>query len=312
VTEPELSMILPTNGLEPIRVVLGKLREQTAADRIELLIVTPAETAAEVAEEVNGFLATRVVEFDTPRSAAAARAAGVRAARAPVVAMVETHCFPEPDWAAALIDAHREPVAAVGPVVDNENPERPSSWATLFIDYAEWLAPAERGLVDHLPGHNTSYKRDLLVGYGDRLEEMLEAETILHWDLRARGERLLLEPRARVWHRNVTRWSAAIDDHFQMGRTFGAARARRWPAPRRALYSASAPLILLVRLRRILAEIRRTGRGDIIPRALPMMLSALASHAVGESVGYLAGPGRSMSRMAPYEIHRDRYVAGAS
>jgi hypothetical protein len=202
-------------------------------------------------------------------------------------------------------------VAAVGPVIENENPERPSSWSNLFIDYAEWLAPVERGLVDHLPGHNTSYKRDLLLGYGDRLEEMLEAEAILHWDPRARGERLLLEPRARVWHRNVTRWRSAVNDHFQHGRCFGAARARLWPAPRRALYSAALPLILLVRLRRIVADFRRTGHGDILPRALPIMFATLLSHAVGESLGYVAGPGRSMSRMAPYELHRDRYVAGA-
>jgi hypothetical protein len=59
VADPELSMILPTDGLEPIRVVLGKLRAQTAADRIELLVVTPAETATRVAEAADGFLASR-------------------------------------------------------------------------------------------------------------------------------------------------------------------------------------------------------------------------------------------------------------
>ena len=52
--------------------------------------------------------------------------------------------------------------------------------------------------VDYLPGHNSSYKRDVLLGYGDRLESMMESETVLHWDLRAKGHRLYLS-RQREW-----------------------------------------------------------------------------------------------------------------
>src|SRR5215211_1665334 len=78
-----LSVILPTDGLDPIRRVLGDLRDQTAAEMIELIVVTPRETAAEVANGAGdaGFPAHRVVEFDTRRSAAGARAAGVRPGR---------------------------------------------------------------------------------------------------------------------------------------------------------------------------------------------------------------------------------------
>src|SRR5215210_3876668 len=75
---PALSVILPTDGLDPIRRVLGDLRDQTAAETIELIVVTPRETAAEVANGAGDadFPALRVVEFDTRRSAAGARGSG--------------------------------------------------------------------------------------------------------------------------------------------------------------------------------------------------------------------------------------------
>src|SRR5205823_2114181 len=123
-------------------------------------------------------------------------------ASAPVVVFCEDHAFPEPGWAVALIDAHRGPYAAVGPVIVNANPRSLISDADCLIGYGPWLHPSPGGEMSHLPGHNSSYKRASLLEYGDRLPSMLEAETVLHWDLRARGLRLYLEPRARLAHTN--------------------------------------------------------------------------------------------------------------
>jgi len=54
------------------------------------------------------------------------------------------------------------------------------------------MDPAPAGFVDYLPGHNTSYKRELLLGYGADLDSMMEGETSLHWDLRSKGHKLYL------------------------------------------------------------------------------------------------------------------------
>lgn len=62
-------------------------------------------------------------------STAEARAAGIRQANAPVVAFVEDHSYPDPDWAERLIEAHRKLWAAVGPVMMvNANPATMISW----------------------------------------------------------------------------------------------------------------------------------------------------------------------------------------
>ena len=93
----------------------------------------------------------------------------MREASAPIVVFTEDHCFPEPEWAAALLARHAEPWAAVGPVLRNANPETTVSWADLLIAYGPWLAPGVAGPKDHLPGHNSSYKTSVLREYGDRL-----------------------------------------------------------------------------------------------------------------------------------------------
>ena len=307
--DPQLSVILVTDGLELVGEVLTHLQAQTTRDEIELVLVTPRGSVdGNVSQELEGFHSARVINADTRASAPAARAAGIAAARAPVIVMSETHCFPAPNWGQALIEAHRGPWAAVGPEIDNENPDRPGSWANLFVDYATWIAPASRGPAEDLPGHNSSYKRDLLLAYGEELPRMLESESILHWDLRSQGHRLYTETRAKVRHRNITRVMPALVEHFHNGRCFGGLRARNWHPLRRALYVAASPLVPVIRLRRILREARRSNRPDILPGALPMMVSSLLAHAAGELTGYAIGSGEAARAMVTYELDRNTYV----
>ncbi len=246
-----------------------------------------------------------------PTSTTRARAEGVRAACAPVVAFVEDHAFPAPGWAEALMERHEDGEwTAVGPVIANANPRSVTSWANLLIEYAPWLEPQEGGEREHLPGHNGSYKRDVLVSYGDALEAMLDAESVLHWDLRARGHRLYLEPKARTFHQNFSVASSSAALRFNGGRLFAAARARGWPAWRRVLFALAGPLIPAVRLARITREVMKPGRQRRqLARALPALTVGLVFDGAGEVVGYALGPGRSMAILSDMEFHRRRYLA---
>jgi hypothetical protein len=307
---PELSAIIATDGLAIMRRTFDALMAQTARDRLELVIVSPAGSIGD--EELAGldrFHSVQVVERDTPASTSAARAAGIRAASAPVVALVETHVFPQPGWAAALIEAHRGPWTVVGPLIDNENPG-PASWGNLFVDYSPWLVGLDGGEMTHVAGHNATYKREALLRYWDDLDWAFEAETVMHWEMHDRGERIYCEPRAVILHRNVSRFGPGIVEHFYNGQCFGGIRSRNWSLARRALYALASPIFPLLRLWRIGGDVRRMGRLGVLPGALPMMAAALAWHAAGECVGYVRGRGRAGQAMARFELYRDRYVAG--
>lgn len=313
--DPAMSVVVITpDGYETISAVLHHIRAQSVTEQLEIVIVAPTFDALPLhAPALNGFHGVRVVPFAAVASStAAARAAGVQAAHASIVAFVEDHCLPQPGWAAALIAAHREPWAAVGPAIGNANPCNAVSWANLLIEYSPWMKPVTAGPVEHLPGHNSSYKRTVLLAYGSALETMLESESILHWDLRAKGLGLLLEPAAVALHVNFSTVAASTGLRFHGGRMFAAARARRWSFARRIAYAAAAPLIPLVRLRRIVAQVRRR-RSPALPAAtFPALALLLAWDAAGEMAGYLLGAGAEARRGGEFEFHRDRREVGVA
>lgn len=309
---PDMSVIVITpDDFTSIRKTIGRIKAQNVRERLEIVIAAPSESALHLNEaDLEGFHGFTVVEVGSMASTARARAAGVRAASAPVVAFVEDHAFPVKGWAEALIAAHRQPWAAVGPVIANANPRTLTSWVNLVIEYAPWLDPCPGGRAEHLPGHNGSYKRAVLLDYGATLESMLDAESILHWDLRAKGHELYLEPAARTFHQNFSATFPSAPLRFNGGRLFAASRARHWPALRRLLYCAGAPVIPFVRLGRIMRELRKPGRRrDLLPRILPLLVAALAVDAAGEMVGYALGEGDAMRKLSAMEFHRHRYLA---
>jgi Glycosyl transferase family 2 len=303
-------VILTPDRFGTISKTLTHLAVQNVAAQLEIVIVAPSARELELNEtNLRDFHSFVVVETGPVVSTANARAAGVRAASSAIVAFAEDHSFPAPGWAEALIARHREDWAAVGPAMANANPRSLTSWANLLIEYSEWLDPSPSGEREHLPGHNSSYKRSLLLEYGDQLAQMLDAESILHWDLRRKRHRLYLEGLARTFHENFSRPLPCIPLRFNGGRLFAAARSRGWPVWRRALFVLASPIIPLLRFVRITRELFPSGRPrHLLPRIGPALLAGLVVDGAGELFGYALGPGNAMARLSDMEFHRERYV----
>jgi len=310
-THPEMSVVIVTpDRYETIRKTIQHLRSQKARDQLEVVIVAPSKDGLSlIEEEVIDFFHLRIVEVGPIDSTAKARAAGIRQASAPVIAFVEDHSYPAPGWAETLIAVHRKPWAAVGPVMHNANPEKRTSWADMLISYGRWLDPTPEGMIDFLPGHNSSYKRAILLEYGPALEEMLEAESVLHWDLGAKGHQLYLSPAAKIFHVNFARFSSWLAVQFYSGRLFASTRVRHWSFLRRFFYFTSSPLIPLVRLLRIMRELRQPGRPrNLLLSILPTLAIGLILNGTGEMIGYIFGVGNAMEKSSDMEFHRYRYL----
>lgn len=312
VRSPAMSVVVITpDCYATIRRTIKHLRAQNVCASLEILIVAPSSEKLDLdASEMRSFLRYKVVEVGHMSSTARARAEGARRSSAPIVAFAEDHAFPAPGWAEALINRHREDWAAVGPVMSNANPRSMTSWANLLIEYAQWLDPSEGGEREHLPGHNGSYKREMLLQYGDRLEAMMDAESILHWDLRAKGHRLYLEPKARTFHQNFTARTPSLTLRFNGGRLFASSRAQGWTVWRKALFALASPLIPPVRWLRITRELLKPGRPrHLLPRLVPALIVGLAFDGAGEMMGYAFGAGGAMAKLSDMEFHRERYMA---
>lgn len=310
---PDLSVILVTpDDYGTIRETVRHLGRQTVRRRIEVIIAAPSVEALRLESgDLDGFFGHRVVEVGAVTHVARAKAQAIRVASAPVVALGEDHCFPAPDWAEALLARYAGGWAGVGPVIRNANPGTATSWAGLLMHFGAWVEPAAAGEVPQIPWHNGSFKRDLLLAYGEELPRMLVIEGFLQRDLRARGHRLYLEPAAVAYHVNISRLGAWLAHAYVGGRLFGATRVifERWSLGRRLVHTLGTPLVPLVRLRPLLDEMRRTG---VARRLLPAILGpvsiGLLAHALGEVVGYVAGAGDAERRYANYEMRRWRFL----
>ncbi len=230
-TLPELSLLLVTPyEFDSLRQTVRHAEKQSRSSEMELVFVVPSAVEFGLDRSATeGFHSVRVVEVGPLRSNAHGYAEGVRAASAGVVVFCEDHCYPAAGWAEALIDRHREPWAVVAPNIAHANQPGVIAWADFLLGYGPWLDPTPAGELDYLPGHNSAYKRDRLLDYGDDLERWLEAESVLHWDLRRRGERLWIEPAARTHHFSFSRMSPYLSATFHTARTFSSRRLRERP-----------------------------------------------------------------------------------
>jgi hypothetical protein len=306
---PDLSVLLVTDSLAPIRRTLHYFRAQQNSARLEVVLVAPSEARLrEDASELQGFDHVQIVEVGDIAQMPLARAEAVRAARAPLVLFAESHAYPRTGYVESLIRRHREgPWAVVGPAIANANPGSMVSWACLFLDYGRWVEADHAGVAEDVPGHNAAYKRSALLEFGADLPERMRSDSLMHGELRARGHQLYLEPEAVCEHLNVSRLGWALREHFDSGRKFAGLRARSWGPWLRLAFAGGSPLIPLVRLVRILRDLRRSGRTELLPQLLPVLILILVVSGAGEFVGYAFGPGRSTT-IYEMELHKSRYT----
>jgi hypothetical protein len=307
---PALSVVLVTDHYETVSLVVACLAAQTIRDRVEIVIVLPQGCGHEVPrDDLAIFAGVRTVEVPSIRPMPPARAAGVRAAAAPVVFIGETHSFPHPQFAEFLVKAHEGEWDVVVPGLLNANPSTPKSWAAFVLDYGYWLASLSPSPIGNGPTWNASYKREVLVELGERLDTALSSGDDLPRELRARNRRVYFEPRAVIDHTNVE-VSGWADERFLSGLVVGANRGKRWSRLRRAFYFAASPLIPFVLLYRAGRPIQILLRHRTMPRgSLAAIVTGAFVRTIGEAAGYLRGiTPEAEQRMEEYELYKLRFA----
>jgi hypothetical protein len=239
-----------------------------------------------------------------------ARAAAVRAARAPIIAFIEDHCFPVHQWAEKLIETHKGPWAAVGYAFTNANPKSHTSRAALLARYGLFAHPAQRGPSRFISGNNVSYKRAILLPLGPKLETYLDIDFILQEELIRQRWPLFVEACALAAHQNYTSLMGECRTGRPYCRLLAAHRAlvNSWGTPRRLLFGLLAPFWApVIRIARLAHSLRhRRALWTAFVTGLPLILIMYLSDALGESAGYLFGSGEAEQQVLKYELETER------
>ncbi len=302
------AIVVVPDKYDTVRCTMNYLQAQTIAEQIEVVFVAPSHQQIELDESaLSCFHSWQVVEVGAVTSKARGYATGIRHSHAPVAALTEDHSFPDANWAEVLIAAHQNPWAAVGPSMRNSNPETILSCADFYQAYGEWAQPILSGSVRHLPGHNSSYKRDILLSYGNQLESLMQAESILHRYMKEDGYELLLESKTCTSHLNFGTWSSWLPKRYYTGRQVTSTWSKTWSWPRRLLFTIGSPLIPWIRLWRIQRNVRRGQPTSFFLLLMPILIMGLLIEGIGYMMGFAAGPGDSIEKVEKYEYHRGKH-----
>ncbi len=309
--DPLMSYVLAADSYQTIRPVVECLRRQTVKHSLEILLVAPSvQDMSQALVYRDDFAAIRIVS-DPVRDLASARAAGVRAASAPLVFIGETHSFPHPELGEIILKAFAAPEwAVVVPAVSNANPRGALSWSGYILDYGRWGEGLPAGEIPQAPVYNAAYRTAVLWSLGDRLPSALDQSDELAISMSRNGHRTLFTPSALIYHANVIYPWHWFWNRFLAGLLVASNRSREWPLARRLIYVAGSPLIPFVLLRRLMPGLTAILRGQPLPWAtLPSIALGLVFRCCGEAFGY-AGvlSGFAERGMHQYEVHKLDYA----
>lgn len=292
-----LSVVVPSvNGMSDLSHCLQALAAQRADCDLEVLVVDRCGAAVR-AELRRSYPWARLLEADTGTTIPALRARAFSEARGEFVAVIEDHVVVPAGWARQLLEAAREAVQVVGGSVENAATERVVDWAAFLCEYSHCMLPLPAGEAEWLTGNNVIYPRALLARY----TELLSAggwENQLHDALRRDGVRLERRPDIRVGHKKHYTVGEYLSQRYLYARSYAGARVAGAPVARRVAYGAAAlalpPLLFYRTVSRVMAT--RRHRAELV-RSLPLLALFVTSWAVGEVIGYWAGPGDSLAKV---------------
>jgi hypothetical protein len=215
------------------------------------------------------------------------RARAVLRATGDIIAFLEDHVYPDPNWAVAFMRAHAQPFAGIGGAVENAV-DRPLWWAAYFCDLGQYQNPVPDGESRYASLVNSSYKRAAL----DDIRAFWVAkfnETVVHGALHAHGFKLALTSHAIVrQHREQLNMRLATREFYLWGRSYASTRSAGLSSAARFAYIAGAPCLPLLLIARACRNVIRSRRHSMkLITAMPYVSVLVASWSFGEFRGYL-------------------------
>ncbi len=302
---PALSVIVVScRGGALLERCLTSLGTPTVPDAVEVIVAEPGEAPGRNTERLKHRFPGIAWACD-PRAQTVPelRSLGIARSRGAIVALLEDDCVVGDAWCATVVTAHQTEFAAIGGAVEPGDYATALDWAMYFSEYGRFMLPLPKGPARDLPGTNVSYKRSVLQSLPDGAvsdpRQMGRGfyETFVHTALSRAGRRIATDPSLVVYNMNTWTAPEVLGARFHHGRGYAAMRVAGQPVGRRLpflLVAAILPALQVVRTVRE-AVTRRRYLGQL-GRALPWIVVLSISWATGEFLGYLLGPGGSLSR----------------
>lgn len=297
---PELSVVVTiVDGGPALERCLSALAAQADAPSLEVIVPYDRANAGHAAryprfrflpmpEAGSDSHSAQHEQFDRRR------AVGLAAASGDLVAILEDRGVPRPNWARAMVEAHRlRHAAAVGGAIENAC-DAIWNWAVYFCDFGRYQLPFEEGPRTYLSDVNICYRRQALEQTRPLWQHRYH-ETTVNWALLERGETLWLATTPVIdQNRGELHATSLLAERVAWGRLFAATRIRGAGFAKRAALALGTlilPVILFARAA-VARLVKRRHLAQFI-LAAPAVFLLLSAWVFGELLGYLSDPRQS-------------------
>ena len=245
--ELKYSVIIPAyNAEHTLARTLKALHHQTVPrEEYEIIVVDDGST--DRTGEIAQALADRVL-FQENQGPAAARNAGVRAARGDIVLFTDADCEPLPDWLEKMTAPFSDPevVGTKGAYLTRQRSLMARFVQMEYEDRYDRMAGFER--IDFIDTYSAAYRREVFLannGFDTIFPTASVEDQEFSFRLAQKGYKMVFVPEARVYHLHNETLRSYIRRKFYIG--YYKALLTRW-LPERLLSDTHTPQVLKVQL----------------------------------------------------------------
>ncbi|MGQ0648036.1 MAG: glycosyltransferase [Gemmatimonadaceae bacterium] len=293
----DLSVVIPAvNEVEDLRKTLAAVERERGQMPLDAIVVS--RLGPPVTAMVSRYFPwVRLIDVPADTTIPVMRAAAFEQVSTPYVAVIEDHVAVPTGWASLMTARARETGAVVGGPVDNLANGTLLDRAAFLCEYSHCMPPLPGGETSWLPGNNVVYPTDIARRHADVLRRG-SWENDMHAAILANGGSLVMVPNGTVGHDKHYSLGEYLSQRYLYSRSYAGKRSEQASFVKRAAYVAGSFVLPPLLLARIVSRVgSKPAHRPTLAMALPLISLFVVSWAAGELVGYLAGPGKALSKV---------------
>lgn len=214
-----VTVVVPTRDRpDQLRKCLDALNLQTLGG-VDVIVVDDGSDSARGVEEAVALVGNARLIRTKHRGPAAARNAGAAAAGGAFVCFTDDDCEPDREWVARLVDALRSGADVVAGIVENGRPDDAlaGAWHAIVDFLGEYGGTAGGAFA---PSNNLACRIEIIraIPFDEAYEGAAGEDRDWCARIVAEGYRIVVEPRARVVHRQTLGLPGFLRQHFRYGK----------------------------------------------------------------------------------------------
>ena len=213
-----ISVIIPSyHSQTTIGDCLQSLHSQRTDEKYEILVINSSRDGTSRIVK-DSFPLVRFFQLKRKVFAATARNVGIQNARGDVMAFIDADCSASSDWLDRMILWHSKSFRAVGGSIVNKSQKNIFSRAEYPLEIMEFSPRNPRREVKFVSAANCSFSREIFDKYGLFPEVRAGEDLVFCHKIVEKGEKILFDPAARVFHRNEINFKTYLKKQIMHGK----------------------------------------------------------------------------------------------